>query len=339
MIEIRASFYDGKTSQRKEVRIHFDPAGQLRITGLESDLTYRLSEIRISSRVGNTPRSIYLPGDAKCETLDNDSIDAILRLQGRGRWQAFLHKLESRLGYVLLLLVLTVAGSWGLVEYGIPALAKRAAYALPESTDAALGQDALKVLDRVLFSPSDLEEKRQTQLRSLFDDMTRGLAGAHDFRLEFRKGDRVGPNAFALPSGIVVITDDLVLLAEHQNELIAILAHEMGHVIHRHALRMLLQNSVVVLAIASITGDVTSVTALSAAMPTILLKAKYSRAFEMEADQFALQYLRSHNIPPTYFADILLRLEKETGYGSGKHNYLASHPATSERVKMFKAEE
>lgn len=339
MMEITASFYDGKTSQRKEVRIHFDPAGQMWITGLESDLTYALSEIRISPRVGNTPRSIYLPGDAKCETLDNETIDAILRLQGRSRWQAFLHKLESRLGYVLLLLVLTVVGSWGLVEYGIPALAKRAAYAIPESVDAALGQDGLKVLDRVLFSPSDLEEKRQSQLRSLFDDMTQGLAEVHDFRLEFRKSDRVGPNAFALPSGIIVVTDDLVLLAKHQNELIAVLAHEIGHVIHRHTLRILLQRSVVVLVIASVTGDVTSVTALSAAMPTVLLEAKYSRAFEMEADQFALQYLRSRNIPPKYFADILLRLEKETGYGSVKHNYLASHPATSERVKMFKAEE
>lgn len=339
MMEIAASFYDGKTSQRKEVRIYFDPAGQLRITGLESDLTYALSEIRISPRVGNTPRSIYLPGDAKCETLDNDTIDAILRLQGRGRWQAFLHKLESRLGYVLLLLVLTVIGSWGLVEYGIPALAKRAAYALPESADAALGQDGLRVLDQVLFSPSDLEEKRQSQLRSLFDDMTQGLAKVHDFGLEFRKSDRVGPNAFALPSGIIVVSDELVLFAKHQNELIAVLAHEIGHVIHRHTLRMLLQKSVVVLVIASITGDVTSVTALSAAMPTILLEAKYSRAFEMEADQFALQYLRSRNISPKYFVDILLRLEKEIGHDSVTHNYLASHPATSERVKLFKDQE
>jgi len=339
MMEITASFYDGKTSQRKEVRIHFDPAGQLWITGLESDLTYALSEIRISPRVGNTPRSIYLPGDAKCETLDNDTIDAILRLQGRGRWQAFLHKLESRLGYVLLLFVLTGVGLWGLVEYGIPALAKRAAYALPESASRALGQDGLKVLDRVLFSPSDLEEKQRSQLLSLFDDMTQGLAEEQDFRLEFRKSDRAGPNAFALPSGIIVLTDDLVLLAKHQNELIAVLAHEIGHLIHRHTLRTLLQNSAGVLVIASVTGDVTSITALSAALPTMLLEAKYSRAFEMEADQFALKYLRAHNIPPKYFVDILLRLEKKTGYDSARHNYLASHPATSERVKMFKGEE
>jgi len=339
MMEITASFYDGKTSQRKVVRIHFDLPYQLRITGLESDLTYALSEIRISPRVGNTPRSIYLPGDAKCETLDNDTIDVILRLRGRGRWQAFLHRLESRLGYVLLLLVLTVVGSWGFVEYGIPALAKRAAYALPDSADAALGQDALKVLDKVLFSPSGLEEKRQSQLLSLFEDMTQGLAEVHEFRVEFRRSDRVGPNAFALPSGIIVVTDDLVLLAKHQNELIAVLAHEIGHVIHRHALRMLLQKSVVVLVIASVTGDVTSITALSAAIPTMLLEAKYSRAFEMEADQFALQYLRAHNIPPKYFADILLRLEKEIGHDSVTHNYLASHPATGERVKFFKDQE
>ena len=102
-MEVTASFYDGKTSQRKEVRLHFDPSGRLRIIGLENYPTYALSEIRISSRVGNTPRSIYLPGGAKCETLDNDTIDRMLGLQRSGRWQAFLHKLESRLGYVLLL--------------------------------------------------------------------------------------------------------------------------------------------------------------------------------------------------------------------------------------------
>ena len=339
MREVTAFFYDGKTSQRKEVRVHFYLPDQLRITGLENDLAYTLSEVRITPRVGNTPRCIYLPGGAKCETLDNDTIDAILGLKGRGRWHAFLHKLESSLGYVLLSLVLTVVGIWGLVEYGIPALAKRAAYALPASANAAIGQEGLKVLDQVLFSPSGLEEKRQSQLVSLFDDITQGLADEHDFQLEFRKSDYVGPNAFALPSGIIVITDDLVLLAKHQNEIVAILAHEIGHIIHRHALRNLLQNSAAVLLIASITGDVTSITALSSALPMMLMEAKYSRAFEIEADQFALQYLRAHNIPTKYFSDILLRLEKEAGFENETHNYLASHPVTSQRVKMFKGKE
>ena len=338
MIEIAAFFYDGKTSQRQEVRISFHPSGLLRITGLERDLVLSLSEVRISPRIGNTPRSIYLPGDAKCETLDNDAIDAVLEFHGRSGWHRFLHKLESRLGWALAALVITIVGAWGLVQFGIPALAKQVAFALPESVDAALGQDGLKVLDRLVFSPSDLQEDVQDQFLTIFDGMTQELTDARDMRLEFRKSDLVGPNAFALPSGVIVVTDELVLLAEHEKELIAVLAHEIGHVMHRHTLRRLLQNSAAVLVIANITGDITSLTALSAGMPTLLLETKYSRVFETEADEFAMEYMRAHDIPLEYFARILLRMEEATGYGSSTHNYLASHPATSDRVKMFQGD-
>jgi len=282
MRQITATFYDGKTSQKREVCIYFDGADLMQITGLEHDLTYSLTEVRITSRVGNTPRFIHLPNGAKCETLDNDTIDAILRMQGSGGWQAFIHYLESKVRYVLLSLVLTIVAVWGLIEYGLPALAKRAAYALPASVDATLGQEGLKVLDKVLFSPSQLDTMRQTQLLSRFDHMTQGLTDGHSLRLEFRKSDRAGANAFALPSGIIVVTDELVSLAEHHNEIIAILAHEIGHIKHRHALRRLLQGSAAVLLISSVTGDVTSITALSAALPTMLLEAKYSRAFETD---------------------------------------------------------
>ncbi len=339
MTTISARFYDGKTSRGTPVSIHLDPGDWLRISGLERDLIYRLSEVRITARLGDTSRSIYLPGGAVCETSENDTIDAILRRRGRGGWQAVIHTLENRWRYVLFLLLVTLVGVWAIIEYGIPALAKRVAFNFPASADSALGRDGLKLLDQTLFSPSGLGEKRQEHLRTVFEAMTRDLADGHAYRLEFRKSERVGPNAFALPSGIIVVTDEMVLLAQNQNELIGVLAHEIGHVKHRHALRALLQNSAVALLIASATGDLTSLTALSAALPTLLVKAKYSRAFEMEADQFALQYLRAHNIPPKHFADILLRVEKESGFNSEAHNYLASHPETTQRMKLFKGEE
>ncbi|MGQ4807999.1 Beta-barrel assembly-enhancing protease [Candidatus Entotheonellaceae bacterium PAL068K] len=338
MTMIRATFYDGQISRGTPVWMHLESRDRLRITGMERDLVYGLSEIRIASRVGNTPRSIYLPEGMMCKTLENDAIDAILRQRERGRWQALIYALESRWGYVLPLLFVTLVGGWGLVEYGIPALAKRVAYAFPASADTALGRDGLKLLDQMFFSLSALEEERQEQLRATFDTMTRQLADGHAFRLEFRKSDRVGPNAFALPSGIIVVTDELVLLARHQNELIGVLAHEMGHVQHRHALRALLQNSTVALLIASLAGDITSLTALSAALPTLLVEAKYSRDFETEADQFALQYLREHDIQPAYFANMLERLEEVTKREDEGHNYLASHPATNQRIRMFREE-
>ena len=336
MTMIRATFYDGQTSRGTPVWVHLDASETLRITGLEQELIYELSQVRIGFRVGDTPRRLYLPGGAVCETPENDAIDMILRRRGRGRWQALVYTLESRWAYVLSVLFVTLVGGWLLIDYGIPALAKRVAYAFPPSADAALGRNGLDLLDRGLFSPSTLDKERQEELRAIFDTMTQQLADGHAFRLEFRKSERLGPNALALPSGIIVVTDELVLLARNQNELIGVLAHEIGHVQYRHALRTLLQNSVVALFIASLTGDVTSLTALSAALPTLLVETKYSRAFETEADRFALQYLREHDIQPAYFADILVRMEEASNRRGEAHDYLASHPVTSERVRMFR---
>jgi len=339
MREIPATFYDGKTSHKKEVRLYFEGSGRMRVVGLGTELVFPQSAIRITDRLANTPRSLYFPDGGKCETLENDAIDEILRGQGKSRWQLILHTLESRLGYALLALVVTVVGGWGLVEYGIPFLATRVAYAVPASVNAALGREGLKVLDQVLFSPSALDEQQQTQLRLQFADMTQDITERPHLRLEFRKSERVGPNAIALPSGMIVLTDELVSLVEHPNEIISVLAHEVGHIRHRHALRGVLQNSAVVLIIASVTGDVTSITALSATLPTILLEAQYSRAFETEADQFALQYLQEHNIPLTHFADILMRMESVRGNQGQVPNYLATHPATKKRVEMFKIQD
>jgi Zn-dependent protease with chaperone function len=318
------------------VWLHLEAPETLRITGLKQELAYQISQVQIASRVGDTPRRIYLPAGAVCETPENDALDLILRRRERGRWQALVYALESRWAYVLPVLLVTLVGGWLLIDYAIPALAKRVASAFPTSADTALGRNGLDLLDRGLFSPSTLDKERQEELRAIFNTMTQQLADGHAFRLEFRKSERVGPNALALPSGIIVVTDELVLLARHYNELIGVLAHEIGHVQHRHALRTLLQNSVVALFIASLTGDVTSLTALSATLPTLMVEAKYSRAFETEADRFALQYLREHNIQPTYFANILVRMEQAPNRQGKVHNYLASHPVTTERLRMFR---
>jgi predicted Zn-dependent protease len=119
--------------------------------------------------------------------------------------------------------------------------------------------------------------------------------------------------------------------------LVAVLAHEIGHVTHRHALRRLLQDSATVLLIAAITGDATSITSLSATVPTLLIETKYSRDFEREADRFALGYLKENNINPRHFSDILLRLEQSRPGESDIPDFLSSHPGTKERIKAFQS--
>ena len=96
--------------------------------------------------------------------------------------------------------------------------------------------------------------------------MTRDLDDAHEYRLEFRRGGELGANARSrCHRESSVITDELVeLRAGSIRRLQVVLAHEIRHVVHRHSLRMLLQNSATSLLMIGLTGDVSSASILVA---------------------------------------------------------------------------
>ncbi|TMH81378.1 MAG: M48 family metallopeptidase [Betaproteobacteria bacterium] len=165
-----------------------------------------------------------------------------------------------------------------------------------------------------------------------------GLAAREVRRHGSRRGGNgavVGANAFALPSGIIIVTDGLVRLSRSDDEVLGVLAHELGHVKHRHTMRRLLEGSVTALIIAGVTGDVASTTSLAAAAPTVLLQTKYSRDNEREADAYAVQMMRRADLDPTHLARILTRMERSGG-GRGRNmpTFLSTHPRTGEREAL-----
>jgi Zn-dependent protease with chaperone function len=339
-------YHDGRSSGRTEVTLTC-LGDRLRIAGIGIDKGYFVRDVRISSGIGAIRRTLRFPDGSQCEVSGDVPLDSLLAGQGTGRMQRLLHRWEKSLPLALLALVLTVGLMTLLVKYGIPAAAKRVAFSLPADTETALGKEALGVLDRMVFAPSKLPAERQRQITVLFQEMARDLPGRQNMRLEFRSSEKVGANAFALPSGIIVVTDGLVNLAQHDEELTGVLAHEAGHLLNRHALRHVLQDSGTALVIALVTGDITSVSSLSAGLPTALVEAKYSRDFEIEADDAAVAYLRRRNIPVHFYADMLKRLEEdhekkrgagekgakaEKGDKSTVTDFLSSHPVTRERI-------
>ncbi len=327
-----AVHYDGRTSQRNAVELYSEGA-TLRVLGSGIDRTWPWSEVRVSSRVGNTARHLYLPDGSQCETADNDAIDAWLAAR-HGADRFSVHRIERRLRYALAALALTAVAVWLGFAYGIPALAKQVAFRLPASTERLIGADALRALDQTLLGPSALPPERAAELQKLFAGVTADLAS--HYRLELRAGRRLGANALALPSGIIVLTDELVKLADDDRQILAVLAHELGHMRQRHALRSVLQNSTAAVLFAMAVGDLSSVTSFAAALPTMLLQAKYSREFEAEADEFALDYLAKKGIPPDAFSSLLERLERGEGSTAGL-DYFSTHPATRERVERARA--
>jgi Zn-dependent protease with chaperone function len=328
MTIVKALYYDGKSSASRSVDLHLQDfgGGTIHISGEGVDLSYAFAETKISPRVGNSRRLLYLPDGAMCETGDNDAIDRAFSATPAGKLHGTLHLWESHFRYVTAALVLTAGLLWLIVEYGVPVLAREVAMNMPPSAEVRIGEGALSGMDRFLFKPSSLTEARKEELRHLFA----GIAGNDSgYRLEFRKGGRMGANAIALPAGTVVLTDELVKLSQRDDELKAVLAHEVGHLKQRHALRHVLDDSVTALLIVAITGDVNSILG---AVPIAVVSARYSREFEREADNFALHYLNSQGIDPVVFSDILLRLELQHPEG-GFPTFLSSHPATEERAR------
>jgi Zn-dependent protease with chaperone function len=130
------------------------------------------------------------------------------------------------------------------------------------------------------------------------------------------------------------MTDELVVASENDDELVAILAHEIGHLEHRHSIRMAMQSSAVALIIAAISGDVVSSSSLLVALPTVLIHSSYSQEFETEADDYAWHYLVDNAIPTGSFASILTRIDGASG-DSVVSKYLSSHPGTRLRVQRF----
>jgi Zn-dependent protease with chaperone function/Tfp pilus assembly protein PilF len=326
---VQGDYYDGHTSVRHPVSMIF-AGGKLKVVGADVDVEFDLRRVRRSLRVADTPRWLYLPGGGACVTADNDAIDVIKRVV---KYDQLLHRWESRPALAALAVVLVVGFTVGLVWRGLPALAEEIAYRIPVEAETLLGQQALQGLDQVFLGPSQLPPERQRALRDRFAELTKAAGDPTPYRLEFR-ASKIGPNAFALPAGIIVMLDDLVKLAKRDEEVLGVLAHELGHVHNRHTMRMLLESSATALVIAGLTGDIASTTSLAAAAPALLLQTKYSRDNEREADAYAVELMKKASMDPGSLARILARLDGGAGKkrrGPGLPTFLSTHPATEER--------
>ncbi|WP_372831032.1 M48 family metallopeptidase [Pontibacterium sp.] len=333
-MQLEAYFYDGQTSRRTACVLEIGSSGYFK---LPNDLQWQWQQLKVSPRIGNTPRFLDLPDGSRLESSQNDLIDQLCeQFNPEAHKRAgLIHTLESKLRYALAAVVITGLMIWWFVAAGLPAIADQVAQRLPISITQELGAETLAVLDQSgLFSDSQLPEGQQQAIRQQFRQIAESQTSAFNYRLHFRDGGIMGPNALALPSGDILITDQLIELADHPQGIQGVLAHEVGHVEHRHSLRMILQSSTYPLIITAVTGDMSAATTVLAALPTLLVEKSYSRRFEEEADQFAIDYMRQENMDVKHLATLLTQLENNIKR-SNIPDWFSSHPATERRVQML----
>ena len=358
---LAADYFDGRSARSRPVRARV-VGSELAIEGEAIDLRVPLRDVRWPERTRHGARIAHFQHGGALQAADVAQWDRWLHASGIG--ESMIVKAQQSWRWVAASVLVLVLGIGALYAWGVPFLARGIVALLPATVDERIGASTLESIDGQLLRPSGLAPERQARIRAAFESALGALppATVPPHRVLFRKS-RIGPNAFALPGGTIVLTDELVeLMDDDEAVLTGVLAHELGHVALRHGMRLVVQVGAMGALASLVLGDFSG---LLAAAPVLLGQAAYSRDAEREADAQSVRVLRAAGISPQVMVTLFERLaqrresrpqskggESASGSpaGDAKANEpradaspgwlgvaIASHPADSARIEYFRA--
>jgi len=364
---IRARWYDGRSSQAQPVMVVLVPGPRgpgLRLQPLNANTAvqeFAHPQVTWPEVWGNAPRKGPLVADLQgAGSLEIDDHAAWQHaLAAAGNRPALAQRMQTQWPVLLGVLAVAAVALWAFYRWGTPWAATQLTRHVPVAWEAALTEQALKQIDTTELKPSQLPPERQAALRQGFEALATKVDPAlrrypgytPPLTLLFRSG--MDANAFALPGGTVVMTDGLAEAAAKaglpDDALLGVLAHELGHVMHRHTTRMLVEQGVLNVGLGLALGDVSSVVSMGTSLLTGLA---YRRNHETEADCFALALMQRAQLPTAPMGTLLLAIESAQHGGKdankeadqapdaaagkpaekGAWEWLSSHPDTRQRA-------
>lgn len=358
--DFRAAWFDGRSSRARDVRVTLSPAAggpSLTLDPLDGEdppltLTHRQVQWPEAWSARRMPRKVVVDLGRHGSLQVDDVAGWHAAVEGAGRSAPLAQRMQTRWSFFLGVAVLAVAALGAFYKWGTPWAATQLTRQVPLSWEVSLSDRAMADIDGAWLKPSKLPPERQAQLRARFDalaaqvepELRRYPGYAPHLTLDFRRG--MGANAFALPGGRIVMTDGMVEAAEKQKlpdeALVGVLAHEIGHVMHRHTTRMVVEQGVLNIGLGLALGDVSTIVSMGGSLLTGLA---YRRNHETEADCFAIALMQRAGLPAAPMADLLLGIEaemtgKKKGQAAGNNgawtNILSSHPETGARARDLK---
>lgn len=335
---IAADYFDGRSSRRQPARLGLR-GDTVMVEGEFGRRSAALDAVEICTGAERTPSTIRFADGAICEIRDSAAWAA--ELAGAGIGVGAVASAERHWHWALAALAGAVLIVAAIYAYALPWIARQLAPTIPQAATQSISDAVLKGLDARLLAPSKTSPQRQQEIAAKVAALAGpGQLPAH--RLLFRASPTLGANAFALPGGDVVVLDELLALAKRDEDVVAVVAHELGHLRHHHGMRQLLQSAVVSFVVGVYLGDISTVVA---GLTTLLLESRYSREFELEADAYAGRLLLATPASLDPLIDMLLRLDAahaksraaDRGGRFGVGDLLSSHPDTAGRVSALRA--
>lgn len=291
-----------------------------------------LADLRCGERFELSPLLVAFPGGASLQVDHGQAAERVEHLLGYRASAA--ERLQRSWPGVVLAVALVVAGLVAFYLRGLPWIAEQAAAAMPPAMEQRMGNELLSLLDKRMLAPSkdyEVDRTQKAQITQRFDKFAARSAAGVDYRVEFRsvRGGG-GVNAFTLPGGTIVVLDGLVAASENEEQILAVMAHELGHVALRHPIKRVTKGVGLGMLAGLLWGDVSSV---AANVPAVLGTLSYSRDEEREADAFALRVLTENGLDAQPLIDVLQTLFDNERRGGAVPDFLSSHPSTAERVE------
>ncbi len=226
---------------------------------------------------------------------------------------------------------------------GLPQATVFLAKRLPDSVHHQVGTQTLYLLDKGILSTSQLPEARQQELQQLFQQIMPAELQQDSVmpKLLLRHSGQPA-NAFMLADGSLILTDELVALATNDQQLAAVMLHEMGHHHQRHLMQTVVRSSLLTVTSAWLIGDASTLSDGLINTGMFAVNMRLSRTMEREADRYAIEEMRTQRRPLQEMLTIYQALEGSSGEdesvnSNGWASWLSTHPNMQERLDSIQA--
>lgn len=326
-------YFDGKSAEARPVSLTIDRAARALVlseaTGVVAHWPLDLIR-RLPDQAGRDEVMLRLRDDplARLLTAETELLAACPHLSGSqaltNRWRLGGWALAAVASVALILFVL------------IPAMADQLARFIPPAGERALGRTTLEqirdALDDSGLAPVAVCETPDG--RAALSRMEARLKAAmpEPVEVDVTVLDHPMVNAFALPGAQIVLFRGLLATAEDPDEIAAVLAHELGHVVSRDPTRHALRSAGSLGVLGLLFGDFAGGT-MVLLLTEKLIRADYSREAEIAADAYAREVLERAQIAPSALGTMFVRMLAKSGDASPMAQHFSDHPTLASRIK------
>ena len=352
----QAQWSDGKTAATEEVMVKLTSQG-LMITPSNSDSLcprhWRFENLRSPDPITRNNRTALLTSTENPEhrlfinepRFANSILPQAPQLGSTAhQW----HLLKWPLGIAAAIVLF-----WGLTYLNIISPADRIAHLIPDNIRQAVGNNVVTYLtkDKKICSTKAGDQAFNKMMARL----NQGIGNAEQYDIKIADLNIV--NAFAAPGEKIIVSGKLIEEAESPDEVMGVIAHEVGHGIERHPEASIVRAFGLMALVQLMTaGEAGTLTEIA----LFLAQTSYSRSAEREADNHAARILQNINVdtrPLAGFFDRLINKEKSAPPKKGQtppsekkpsqkeqaakeneaswFDMVSTHPPTKERIELF----